>query len=260
MNSMLAVKNISAGYGSRIVVKNISIDIPMGKFCALLGLNGSGKTTLIKAILGLIPIKTGSCFINGTDCTHMSEYKRARYISYIPQRHSKLLGVSVIDAVMMGYYSALGPLEYPSDIQKQAALGSLQNVGLAHFADEDFSRLSEGQKQMVILARTLIQNTPIMLMDEPDGALDFLNRHYMLSEVRSLIHKNNIAGLVTLHDPGLALKYCDHLFLIANGKIRGDLDISDISGVEKNMVEDCLSLIYNDITVFDRNGKYFVEF
>ena len=251
----LSVKNVSAGYGNKIVVKDVSFEIPPGRFCVLLGLNGSGKTTLLKAILGLIPIKSGSYFVDDIDCTKLSEYKRARHISYIPQRHSKLLGVSVMDAVMMGFYSALGPLEFPTAKNRQAAVDALEKTGLGHLANEDFSRLSEGQKQMVILTRTLVQNTPVMLMDEPDGALDFINRRRMLSEVKKQIHTEKKAGLVTLHDPGLAIRYCDHLFLFNDGKIVDELDLSraNLRDIEK-----CLSQIYGDISIIEHEKKYLV--
>jgi len=251
----LSFRSVSAGYGTKAIVRDVSLDIPGGKFCALLGLNGSGKTTLLKAALGLLPLKSGSCLVDGVDCSKLSEYQRARYISYIPQRHSKLTGVSVLDAVMMGFYSTLGPLEFPTALNRRAARDALGRTGLGHLEDKDFSRLSEGQKQMVILARTLVQNTPVMLMDEPDSALDFINRRRMLSEVGALIHKGDKAGLVTLHDPGLALNYCDQLFLIDKGEIVADLDISI---AERSEVEACLAKIYGDISVLEHGGRYVV--
>ena len=255
IDSRLIVKNLTAGYGNKIVIKNINFEIPPGRLCALLGLNGSGKTTLLKAMLGLIPISGGSCVVDGINCSTLSEYKRARYISYIPQRHSKLLGVSVMDVVMMGFYSTLGPLGFPTATQKQQAAKAIENIGLDFLAHEDFSRLSEGQKQMVILARTLIQDTPVLLLDEPDSALDFLNRRKMLTEVRNMIQKEGKAGIVTLHDPGLALAYCDHIFLIKNGELAGDCDIleADVDEIKKH-----LSRIYEDITVLEYNNRCFV--
>ena len=254
-DSLLSLQDVSTGYGSKIVVSGVSFQVQAGEFCALLGLNGSGKTTLLKSICGLLPLFSGSCRAGGVDCTQLTEYKRARHISYIPQRHSKLLGVSVLDAVMMGHYSKLRALEYPTREDRQAAHDALEKMGLGHRAGEDFSRLSEGQKQMVILARTLIQSTPVMLMDEPDSALDFLNRRKMLGVVRGLIHSEGKAGLVTLHEPGLAIEYCDYLVLIHGGKVIADLRLATARPAE---IEECLSQIYGKITVLEHGGKYVV--
>lgn len=252
---LLSLQNISTGYGAKTVVSNVSFEVKAGEFCALLGLNGSGKTTLLKTICGLIPIKSGICMAGGMDLTALGEYKRARYISYIPQRHSKMLGVSVLDAVMMGFYSHLGPLEFPTARDRQKAMETLEKTGMSHLAEEDFSRLSEGQKQMVILARTLGQDTPVMLMDEPDSALDFLNRHRMLEEVRHLIKSEGKVGLVTLHDPNLALEYCDHLVLIHDGKVVSDLYLS---GASHREIRTCLSQIYGSHTLIKHEYRYIV--
>ncbi|MCL2221647.1 MAG: ABC transporter ATP-binding protein, partial [Oscillospiraceae bacterium] len=181
---MLIIDSVSIGYADKQVVKNVSFTVSQGEFCALLGLNGSGKTTLLKGICGLLPISDGRCFFDKIDLTKLGEKNRAKYVSLIPQRHSKLIGVTVMDAVLMGLNAKLGFLEFPSHQDKDSARNALEKMGVSHLANEDFSKLSEGQKQLVILARTLVQDAPIMLMDEPDSALDFPNKYMILSEAR----------------------------------------------------------------------------
>jgi iron complex transport system ATP-binding protein len=126
-------------------------------------------------------------------------------------------------------------------------------MGFAELADKDFARLSEGQKQMVILSRTLVQDTPAMLMDEPDSALDFLNRHRVLAKIRDLIHSEGKAGLITLHDPNFALAYCDRLILLQNGSVAGELKVETAS---KEAVRNCLSVVYGNITILEHDGHY----
>ena len=249
---MFSVKNLSAGY-NKPVVSGITFGIAAGEFCALLGLNGSGKTTLLKTICGLLPVKDGRCFINGCDCTKFNEYKRAKYISYIPQRHSKLQGVTVMDAVLMGLNSKLGPLEFPTRTDKEYAVDILVKMGLEHSINNDFSKLSEGQKQLIILARTLVQNTPVMMMDEPDSALDFLNRGKILARIKQLVHNEKKACLITLHDPNLALEYCDRLILLANGGISADITLVGSSEIE---LQAALSTVYGNIKLLKHGGKY----
>ena len=254
--SLLSLQNISAGYGEKIIVRDVSAEIPGGCLCALLGLNGSGKTTLIKAVCGLLPILSGRCFAADIDCTRLHERKRARYISYIPQRHSKLVGVSVKDAVAMGLNPKLGLFEFPSKEDMAYVTETLEKLNIRHLADNVFSQLSEGQKQLVILARTLVQNCPIMLLDEPDSALDFINRHKMLNKIRDLIKSEKKAGLMALHDPNLALKYCDRLIIFKEGAIAADVDIS-CSGVDD--IRASLGLIYGEIDVFEHEGSMMIN-
>lgn len=251
--SILCLEHFAAGYGGNTVLRDISFALQSGEFCALLGLNGSGKTTLLKSICGLLPPQAGRCLINGTDCTRQNERKRARNVSYIPQRFSKLIGVTVLDAVMMGFHAKLGLLEFPSARDKALAMATLARMGIADLASADFSRLSEGQKQTVILARALVQDASIMLMDEPDSALDFIGRNRALSKIRQLIHDENKAGLVTLHDPSLALAYCDRLILLHEGGVLSDINVAASSTGE---LQECLSAIYGGISLIEHNGRY----
>ena len=252
---LLSLQNISAGYGKKAIVQDISFDIYEGEFCALLGLNGSGKTTLLKAICGLLPVESGRCMAGGKDCTGLGEKKRARYISYIPQRHSKMIGVTVTDAVLMGLNPRLGLLEFPSRSDEESALIALDKIGIADLARKVFSELSEGQKQMVILARMLVQDAPVMLMDEPGSSLDFLNQHRVLGRMRGLIHSEGVAGIMALHEPNLALGYCDRLILLDHGKKISDVRLAD---ADADDIKECLLAIYGDITLLEHNGKYIV--
>ena len=253
MSSLLSLRDITVGYGDETIIENINIELGGGEFCALLGLNGSGKTTLLKAVCGLIPMRRGSCFVNGHDCTNLGERKRARYISFIPQRHSIMQGVSVFDAVLMGFNPQLGLFEMPTNEHRGEAITILTKFGLSEYIYKDFSTLSEGQQQLVILARTLVQSAPVMLMDEPDSALDFLNRHKMQLRISDIIHYGNKAGIITLHDPNFALMYCDKIILLKDGRTVGEFSVKDST---REHIEECLSQIYGDISIIEHKQKY----
>jgi len=255
MSNLLSVQDLSAGYGGKPVVKGVSFDVSASECCGLLGLNGSGKTTLLKSICGLLPISGGGCYLNGIDCSKMNEKARARSFSYMPQRLSKLIGVTVFDVVMMGLNPQLGLLEYPSESHKAGVQQALDKIGIPHLAGDDFSRLSEGQKQLVILARSLVQNAPVMMLDEPDSALDFINKHKTLKRIRRLIRDEGKTALVTLHDPNLALAYCDRLILLQEGKVVSEISLSQASAEE---VRSCLATIYGEITLLEHDGKLVV--
>ena len=252
---LLSIQNLSAGYGKKTIINNINLDIYPGELCALLGLNGSGKTTLLKALCGLLPVTSGSILSAKEDITHFNEKKRAGYISYIPQRFSKLIGVTVLEVVLMGYNPKLGIFEAPTSADKDLAKESLAKMNILHLKDEDFSKLSEGQKQKVILARTLVQNAQIMLMDEPDSALDFVGKHNILTTIKNLIHADNKAGLITLHDPNLALAHSDRLILIHEGRIKSEINLKTANQDE---IEKKLSELYENIALTTVNKQHTV--
>ena len=253
MSSLLNVEHLHSGYGKRIIVRDASLSVEGGELCALLGLNGCGKTTLIKSICGLLPIQEGRCMVDGQDCTRLNERQRALRMSYIPQRGSLIVGKTVLEVVLMGYNAHLHLLDSPGAHHRKMALDALERLGLQKYAGRDYAELSEGQKQLVILARALVQDAPVMLMDEPDSALDFVNRNMVLEKIRDVLHTQHRAGLITLHDPNFALAYCDRLLLMKNGTILTELSLQNAS---RETVEALLSKIYGDIRILRHEGGF----
>lgn len=213
---------VTAGYGHRNVLENLSLTLEKGTLTALLGANGCGKTTLLKTICGHVP-HTGTCRLEGHVLEQMNARSLARHISYIPQRSGVTIPLPVLDVVLMGFHSVLGLLEQPSRLQRQIALNALSQTGLAGMECRDYLTLSEGQKQLCILARTLVEDTQLLLLDEPDSALDFQHRFQILNTLRTLTANHNKAGLLCLHDPALALEFCDQILLMKDGRCTASL-------------------------------------
>ena len=217
-------------------------------------LNGSGKSTLLHGLCGFLPM-AGQVQVNGIDCTRMHEKKRAQLLSFLPQTPSLSGGRTTLDAVLMGYNAQLGLFDSPSATQRQNALAILGRFGLADRADVDFGTLSQGQKQLVLLARSMVQEAPVMLMDEPDSALDFTNRHHMLRLIRDSIHSQQRCGLITLHDPNFAMAYCDRLVLLHGGVIQAQITMASASAEE---LREQLSLLYGPVEVLSYGGRFFM--
>lgn len=247
----LEVKKIVCGYSNKIVVNDVSFSLEDGQLCALVGLNGCGKTTLLKSVCSLLKMKSGSVFIdNGqgpVNISNLNEKECSKLISFIPQRFSMIEGLSVFDVVLMGYNPYLKLFETPSFEQKDKALMIMKKIGIDKLKDEDFSHLSEGYKQLVVLARTLVQNTSVMLMDEPDSALDYVNKNFVLSKIKTVIHEEKKCGLISIHDPLFAIRYCDRLLLMKDGKIVKDLIVQNET---KSSIEDAFSIIYGDTKLY----------
>ena len=249
MSEMLCLNHICVSYGSRQILHGIDLSLQPGEFCALLGLNGSGKSTLLHGLCGFLPM-AGQVQVSGIDCTRMHEKKRAQLLSFLPQTPSLAGGRTTLDAVLMGYNAQLGLFDSPSAAQRQNALAILGRFGLADRADVDFGTLSQGQKQLVLLARSMVQEAPVMLMDEPDSALDFTNRHHMLRLIRDSIHSQQRCGLITLHDPNFAMAYFDRLVLLHGGVIQAQITMASASAEE---LREQLSLLYGP--VFSECGR-----
>lgn len=252
---LLKVENIAAGYNDKIIVSDIKFSIKSSEFTALLGLNGTGKTTLLKTISGLIKPLKGKCFLNGEDISTFKEKERAQQISYMSQRNSIIYDISVVDVVIMGITPYLSIFETPSKAHRKLAYEMISIMGMEEIADANFNNLSEGQKQLIIIARNLMQNAQLMLFDEPDSALDFINKHMVLSKLRKIIKKDKRGGLVTLHDPNYALSYCDRIILIQDGKMFADFETDNVSF---EFIEKTFTSIYGMIEVIKNNGKFII--
>ena len=218
--SFFTVQNLTAGYGKTPVIRDVSFELERGCLMGILGANGSGKTTLLKAICGILPHE-GRCTLGGTQLERCTPRQLSRLCSYIPQRSGIGIDLSVLDVVLMGFNPRLGMLEHPDRAMRAAALQAIAQVGLDGKEHANYLHLSEGQKQLCILARTLVTESRLLLLDEPESALDFRYRYSMLDELRGWIASTQGSALVTLHDPVLALNDCDRLLLLRDGQLLG---------------------------------------
>lgn len=252
--NFLCVQNISAGYGTEHIVQDVSFSMENGCVMGILGANGSGKTTLIKAICGILPHK-GTCVLDHVQLEKLSPRQTAKLVSYIPQRSGISIDISALDVVLMGFNPQLDLLERPTTAMKEIAMQALSQVGMSGKENDNYLHLSEGQKQLCILARTVISGSKLLLLDEPESALDFQHRYQMLDTIRGWVDATKGSAIITLHDPLLALNYCDKLMLLCDGRI---LDILDPTEDTLEKMEQMLSCLYGPVSLqwcFTRKGK-----
>lgn len=237
------MNQVRVSFGSHQILKDVSFSIHTETLTGLLGANGSGKTTLLRAICNQIP-HAGQCLLNDLVLEKLSARELSRNISYIPQRSGIHISMSALDVVLMGYNPVLKLTQRTDAVQKEAAMEALCRMGMEQSMNRDYLSLSEGEKQLCILARTLIEDTSLLLLDEPDSSLDFHNKYCMmniLSQVSKNYHKS---GILCLHDPMLALHYCDQLLLLKDGTISSILH-PKVDSLES--MEQALSDIYGPV-------------
>lgn len=204
--ALLEVKDLHASYGATEILHGVSFSVEAGEFCCIIGANGCGKTTLLKNTMGLLRPTAGSVSMDGEDVLAMDERALARRFAYIPQEHTPPFPFAVRDVVLMGRTPYLSRLSFVSAKDRRIAFDAMCQMGIEGLAGEDYTALSGGQRQLVLIARALAQQPRLLVMDEPTASLDFGNQQLVLARMRKLARAGMAVVMVT-HDPDHAL-YC----------------------------------------------------
>ncbi|MGH2380971.1 MAG: zinc ABC transporter ATP-binding protein AztA [Candidatus Limnocylindria bacterium] len=206
----LAMRGLNAGYGDGLVLRDVDLDLPRGSLTGVIGPNGSGKSTLLRAILGLTPVMTGSVTIDGRPA------RQARHLmAYVPQREAVdwSFPISACDVVMMGRYAHLGVLRRPGAQDRRRVKEALGRLGIQDLARRQIGALSGGQQQRVFLARALVQDASVLLLDEPMTGVDQATEqaiHALLGELRD----EGVTIVQTTHDLESAAEHSDRLAFV----------------------------------------------
>lgn len=214
----LRVKNLSFGFPSMKILDDIFFEAQYGHLVCLLGCNGAGKSTLFRCILGLLPYQNGSILVDDTDILSLSIKDRAKKIAYIPQRLSRDCHYVALDLVLMGTTSQLGHFSSPGRNQITKAYEALEMLDVAYLAKRCYAQLSGGERQLVLIARAIAQQTKILIMDEPCASLDYGNQIMVLEQIKKLT-KQNYLVLMSTHNPEHALLYADEALVLLDKKI-----------------------------------------
>ena len=206
----ISVRDLTVAYHRKPVLWDVDYDAPDGQLVGIIGPNGAGKSTLLKAILGLIPLASGRVQVYG------APFPRQRHlVGYVPQRESVDwdFPVSALDVVTMGRYGKIGWLRPVTRRHKEVALAALERVGMADLAGRQISQLSGGQQQRVFLARALVQDAQVYLMDEPFAAVDAATEKAIVRILHDL-RRDGKTTLVVHHDLQTVNEYFDSVLLL----------------------------------------------
>lgn len=217
---IIELQKLVLGYGKRILFRADGAGFGRGEFTALIGRNGTGKSTLLRTVAGLSRPPEGQVLLDGRPVEQYHPRQRASLISFVSTDEVRIPNLLAGDLVGLGrapYTNWIGTLT-PHD--REIVARSLALVGMMEFADKRIDRLSDGERQRVMIARALAQDTPVILLDEPTAFLDLPNRYLIGALLRDLAHNQNKTIVFSSHDLGIALDLCDMIAVIDGCDLR----------------------------------------
>jgi len=216
MSSALSLDRITAGYGGRPVLSDVSLTCAAGELLGVLGSNGCGKSTLLRVAAGVIGATSGKVLVDGEDVASLGPRAVARRVALLPQDTGPLFPMAVLEAVLLGRHPWQPAFAFEGDEDLRLAREALREVDAEHLSERDLSTLSGGERQRVLLARALCQGGSVLLCDEPTSHLDIRHQAAVFRLLRSVADAGRAVVVVT-HDVNLAAQACDRLAFLREG-------------------------------------------
>ena len=221
----LTLKHVTCGYGTTPILKDVSLTLRQGEIVCILGPNGIGKTTIFRSVLGFLKLLEGEVLLDGVPRDRMRARDFAKCVGYVPQSHEPPFPYSVPDVVVMGRAAHLRPFEAPGFEEYRIVDQVLNMLEISYLREKTYTQISGGERQMVLIARALAQNSGLLVMDEPTANLDFGNQIHVLQSIKKLT-ASGLGVLMTTHNPDHAFLCCDRVILLTKDKqvLEGTVD------------------------------------
>ena len=223
---MIELQHLTVGYGKKAILSDINQTIESGQLVCLLGANGVGKSTILRTIAGFQPPLCGTILLNEQDMSSFSTAQRSKAISVVLTERIEVPCMNVVDLVGMGRSPYTGFFGTLTKEDKNIIYEAIDMVGISHLATRTFDTLSDGERQKVLLAKALAQQTPVILLDEPTAFLDFHAKVSTLRLLLRLAHETNKTILLSTHDVEMAIQLSDALWIVQNGEIKAGTTLS----------------------------------
>ena len=233
----IEVKNLRFRYGARPVIGDVSFTAEKGELLAVLGPNGVGKSTLFRCLLGFLKPVGGEILVDGKELTAYSRRELAKKIAYIPQSHTPAFDHTVLDSVLMGMTAQLRVFEQPGQAQREKAMQMLRALGIEKLSSRSCMKISGGERQLMLLARALVQDASMLIVDEPTANLDYGNSCRVMERVKKL-GQTGYTIIFSTHDPNQAFSYATKVLALKDGGVMA------VGAPEAVLTEDVLSRLY----------------
>jgi iron complex transport system ATP-binding protein len=216
---MIDARNILVRFGSREVLRDVSLGVSSGEALALLGPNGAGKTTLLRSLNRTVPVELGEIILDGKSIGDMSRREIAREIAVVAQENETKFPITVREFVLAGRFARGAAFGWETSSDVEAAEKALRDCDLDGFGERLMNELSGGERQRVVLARALAAETRVLLLDEPTANLDLAHQALMFRLVRKRCRDAGAAAVVITHDLNLAAEFADRVMLLKDGAV-----------------------------------------
>ncbi|MFW6458172.1 MAG: ABC transporter ATP-binding protein [Halodesulfurarchaeum sp.] len=214
---MLHIEDLAVSFDGLDVLEEVSLSVEPGSIVAVIGPNGVGKSTLLRSVVGIIDPDDGRIHLEGRDLHQLSRRERASHVAYVPQSESPTFASTVFQSVLLGRTPHTS--WRPSADDRKRVGEALERLGLTELATRRLDELSGGQRQKVRIARVLVQEPSVMVLDEPTASLDLRHRQEVLSLLRSAVKEADRVGLVAMHDLELAAQFADEVAVLSEGQV-----------------------------------------
>ena len=223
---MIELQHLTVGYGKKAILSDINQTIESGQLVCLLGANGVGKSTILRTIAGFQPPLCGTILLNEQDMSSFSTAQRSKAISVVLTERIEVPCMNAVDLIGMGRSPYTGFFGTLTKEDKNIIYEAIDMVGISHLSTRTFNTLSDGERQKVLLAKALAQQTPVILLDEPTAFLDFHAKVSTLRLLLRLAHETNKTILLSTHDVEMAIQLSDALWIVQNGEIKAGTTLS----------------------------------
>lgn len=230
----LDIEGVKFSYPSREILHGITFSAGPGEIVGIIGQNGCGKTTLLKCINTTLKRSEGVITIDGTDVSVLSKKEIAKAMGFVTQTTSTTFPFTVYETVLMGRYSRKGALEGSKESDEKIVYEAMKETGVLKFADRDIDELSGGERRRVMIARALVQEPDILLLDEPTLHLDINHQFDLMDLITRLAKERNMLVVIVTHDIILAARYCTRVIAIIHGRIGAAGSVEEVF-TEENM-------------------------
>jgi iron complex transport system ATP-binding protein len=245
---LIETRSVSYAAGEKQIIDGVSISVKRGEFVGLVGPNGAGKTTLLRLLIGVLPPSGGEILLEDRRLQEIRVRERARKMAYLSQDATTVFPYPVLDILLMGRYPFLGRFRRESESDLEKARRALAYVGLRGFEDRYFNELSGGERQLVLFAKILVQETELLLLDEPTSNLDIKHQDQFFSMACELSREKK-AVVAAVHNLNIASQYCSRLILLHRGRVATEGKPEEVLRSER------LDPVYETKTVVTRNSS-----
>ncbi len=218
-NNFLYTEKLAVGYSGKIIIDNINLSVKQGQITTLIGPNGAGKSTILKSIIRQLEKISGAVFIDGKNSDNISGKELAKIMSVLMTERMEAELMTCADTVKTGRYPYTGQLGILSDNDKIKVSEAMDLTHVTEISDQNFNRISDGQRQRVMLARAICQEPDILVLDEPTSFLDIRHKLEMLNILKMLVREKNIAVIMSMHELDLAQRISDYIVCIGENGI-----------------------------------------